>query len=378
MVGFPLMGGDDGRCGISLRAIGQSKRDSAIIVGSGVANALRRIRRERGVSAVVRPASQADALPALPLAGRTVAVIGLGSMGGGMAASLQRAGAKVRGYDRSPEALARLSGLGGVAAHSARHAVDGAEAVLCVVVNAEQTGQLLFGEHGCLEHMRAGALFISCATMSPASARLLGARVQTSGRLFLDAPMSGGAARAAEGALSMLASGSPAAFAAADPILAALAASVHRLGDEAGQAAAFKMVNQLLAGVHIAAAAEAMAFAVREGLDLGDVYRVITQSAGNSWMFENRMQHVLDGDYAPRSATSIFVKDLGIVLEMGRDSDFPLPLATTALQLFLMTAAVGMDRDDDASVVRLYARLAGLELPPIRASAPDPQPAPAA
>ncbi len=305
----------------------------------------------------------------LPLTGRNVAVIGLGSMGGGMAASLLRAGANVRGYDPSSEALARFSQLGGTAACDARHAVEGAEIVLSVVVNAEQTEQLLFGEYGCFKHMLAGALFISCATMSPANARSLGERLQTSGRLYLDAPMSGGAVRAADGSLSMLASGSAAAFDAAAPILAALAGTVHRLGDTAGQAAAFKMVNQLLAGVHIAAAAEAMAFAAREGLDLAAVYRVITQSAGNSWMFENRMQHVLDGDYAPRSATSIFVKDLGIVLEMGRQSDFPLPLATTALQLFLMTAASGMDRDDDASVARLYAQLAGLQLPINRADA---------
>jgi 3-hydroxyisobutyrate dehydrogenase len=313
----------------------------------------------------------ADAPSPLPLAGRTVAVIGLGSMGSGMAASLLRAGASVRGYDPAPETLKPLRRLGGTIARDLRHAVEGAQVVVSVVVNAEQTEQLLFGRHGCLEHMSAGCLFISCATMSPANARTLGERVETSGRLYLDAPMSGGAVRAADGSLSMLVSGSNDALAAAEPVLAVLAETVHRLGDAPGQAAAFKMVNQLLAGVHIAAAAEAMAFAAREGLDLAEVYRVITQSAGNSWMFENRMQHVLDGDYAPRSATSIFVKDLGIVLEMGRESEFPLPLATTALQLFLMTAAVGMDRDDDASVVRLYAKLAGLQLPPHRADAPE-------
>lgn len=307
----------------------------------------------------------------LPLAGRQVAVIGLGSMGSGMAASLLRAGASVRGYDPAPQAITRLSEAGGIAASTARHAVDAAEVVLSVVVNAEQTEQLLFGEHGCLEQMPAGALFISCATMSPANARSLGERVQTSGRLYLDAPMSGGAVRASDGSLSMLTSGSAEACSLAEPILAALAGTIHRLGDTPGQAAAFKMVNQLLAGVHIAAAAEAMTFAAREGLDLAEVYRVITRSAGNSWMFENRMQHVLDGDYTPRSATSIFVKDLGIVLEMGRQRDFPLPLASTALQLFLMTAAMGMDRDDDASVARLYARLAGLQLPQNRSDATD-------
>ena len=175
--------------------------------------------------------------------------------------------------------------------------------------------------------------------------------------------MSGGASRAAEGALTMLASGSRAAFARARPALEAMTSTLYELGDEPGQGAAFKMVNQLLAGVHIAAACEAIAFAGREGLDLQRVYEVITRSAGNSWMFENRIPHVLDGDYSPKSAVEIFVKDLGIVIDMARQSRFPVPVASAALQMFLMTAAAGMGRDDDASVARLYAQIAGLELP---------------
>ena len=115
--------------------------------------------------------------------------------------------------------------------------------------------------------------------------------------------------------------------------------------------------------MHIAAACEAIAFAARQGLDLARVYDVITQSAGNSWMFENRIPHVLDGDYAPRSAVGIFTKDLGIVMDMAREADFPVPIAGAALQMFLMSAAAGMKGDDDASVARLYARISGLVLP---------------
>ena len=161
----------------------------------------------------------------------------------------------------------------------------------------------------------------------------------------------------------MLASGSPAAFARADAVLRAMTERLYALGDEAGIGSAFKMVNQLLAGVHIAAACEAIAFAARQGLDLARVYDVITQSAGNSWMFENRIPHVLEGDYAPRSAVGIFTKDLGIVMDMARDADFPVPIAGAALQMFLMSAAAGMKHDDDASVARLYARISGLVLP---------------
>src|SRR4030095_3399077 len=131
--------------------------------------------------------------------------------------------------------------------------------------------------------------------------------------------------RAAQGELTILASGSPAAFAKARPALDAMAAKLYELGDAAGQGAAFKMINQLLAGVHIAAASEAMAFAAKQGLDIRKVYEVITASAGNSWMFENRMPHVLDGDYTPRSAVEIFVTELGIIQDMARTAEFPVP-----------------------------------------------------
>jgi 3-hydroxyisobutyrate dehydrogenase len=199
--------------------------------------------------------------------------------------------------------------------------------------------------------------------MAPEAARSLAALLDATGRHFLDAPISGGAVRAAEGQLTILASGSAAAFARARPALDAMAANLYELGVEAGQGSAFKMINQHLAGVHIAAASEAMAFAARQGLDLRKVYEVITASAGNSWMFENRMPHVLDGDYTPRSAVDIFVKDLGIVQDMARAEKFPVPVAAAALQMFLMASAAGMGRDDDASVARLYGRITGTVLP---------------
>ena len=160
-----------------------------------------------------------------------------------------------------------------------------------------------------------------------------------------------------------MASGSPEAFARARPVLDAIAAKVYELGDSVGVGASFKMVNQLLAGVHIAAACEAITFAAKLGLDLAKVYEVIAASAGNSWMFENRVPHILDGDYSPRSAVAIFTKDLGIVSDMGRREKFPLPVAATALQMFLMTAAANMERDDDASVARMIAGLTGVRLP---------------
>ena len=284
-------------------------------------------------------------------------------MGLGMALSLKRAGFDVAGCDVTPEAVAKLVAEGGRGAASPAEAAEGADAVVSVVVNAAQTETILFGTGGVAETLPKGAVFISSATMDPDVARRLARQLEVSGRLYLDAPISGGAQRAAQGELTILASGSPVAFSRARPALDAMSAKLYELGDQPGQGAAFKMINQLLAGVHIAAASEAMAFAAKQGLDIRKVYEVITASAGNSWMFENRMPHVLDGDYTPRSAVDIFVKDLGIIQDMARTAKFPVPVSAAALQMFLMTSASGMGRDDDASVARMYARVTGTKLP---------------
>lgn len=301
----------------------------------------------------------ADAVATRP----RVAVIGLGSMGFGMAVSLLRAGLIVTGCDVSAETVARFEAGGGRGVDTPAAAAENADIVVSVVVNAAQTETILFGKNGAADTLAKDAVFVSSATMDPDIARRLAARLEASGRHYLDAPISGGAQRAAQGELTILASGSAAAFAKARPALDAMALKLYELGDAAGQGAAFKMINQLLAGVHIAAASEAIAFAAKQGLDIRKVYEVITASAGNSWMFENRVPHVLDGDYTPRSAVDIFVKDLGIIQDMARTAKFPVPVAAAALQMFLMTSASGMGRDDDASVARMYARVTGTALP---------------
>jgi putative dehydrogenase len=296
--------------------------------------------------------------------GQTVAaVIGLGSMGSGMARSMKRAGLEVVGYDIAPAAIDRFVADGGRGATSPAEAAQGADIIVSVVVNGAQTEALLFGAEGIARVMKPGAVFISSATMDPAVARDLAQRVEALGLHYLDAPISGGAARASSGELTIMASGSQEAFAAARPGLDAMAAKVYELGDAAGTGAAFKMINQLLAGVHIAAACEAITFAAKQGLDLDKVYEVITASAGNSWMFENRVPHVLAGDYTPLSAIEIFVKDLGIVQDMARSERYPVPLVAAALQMYLAASGAGMGRDDDSSLARLYAQLSGAKLP---------------
>jgi L-threonate 2-dehydrogenase len=291
-----------------------------------------------------------------------IAVIGLGAIGYGVAASLARKDWPVAGADTNPETTERFAREFGKATGSSREAASGADVVILVVVNGAQCEAILFGDAGVLASTAPDALIISCVTMDPAHARSMSERVEATGRAFVDAPTSGGPARAAEGTVTLLTSGHENAMQRAEPIFEAIASKVYRLGNEPGVGAAFKMINQLLAGVHIAAACEAIAFAKKLGLDLAKVYEVITASAGNSWMFENRVPHILDNDYSPKSAVAIFTKDLGIVSDMARAASFPTPVAASALQMFLMTAASGMGRDDDASVARLYAKIAGIDL----------------
>jgi L-threonate 2-dehydrogenase len=295
--------------------------------------------------------------------GLKICVIGLGSMGFGVAATLLHDGFDIVGFDVSADAMARFSALGGKTADSLSAAAKGADVAICLVVNAAQTETVLYSAAGAAAAMAAGGTILSCATMSPGAARDFAVRAESLGLNYVDAPVSGGATRAASGELTIMASGAPAAIAHARPVLDCIAAKVYDLGEKAGTGAAFKIVNQLLAGVHIAAACEAITFAKAMDLDIARVYEVITASAGSSWMFENRVPHILDGDYAPRSAVDIFTKDLGIVADMGREMKFPTPIASMALQMFVMTAAAGMGRDDDASVARMIAGIAGLQLP---------------
>lgn len=292
-----------------------------------------------------------------------VCVVGLGSMGFGMASSLLKSGFSVAGFDLNHDAVARLAALGGRPAASPANAAAEADVVICVVVNAAQTEAVLFGGDGVVDAMAPGGVILSCATMSPDAARALAVQAEARGQNYMDAPISGGAVRAAAGELTIMASGRPEIFDRVRPVLNSISAKVYQLGDEAGIGASFKIVNQLLAGIHIAAACEAITFAKAMNLDIAKVYEVITASAGNSWMFENRVPHILDGDYAPRSSVDIFTKDLGIVSDIGRGLKFPTPIASMALQMFVMTAAAGMGSADDASVARMIAGVAGLDLP---------------
>ncbi len=298
------------------------------------------------------------------MAKQKVAFIGLGAMGAGMARALVRAGHTVTGFDVDADREAAFAADSGQTADPA--AVAEADVVVLMVVNAVQVDGLLnangrFGEGGISQTRKAGAVIVNMATVSPAFAA--GTAEALGEDCYLDAPVSGGTLRAAAGDLAILAAGAGAAFDKAMPTLEAMSSKVYRLGDKAGMGSAMKMVNQLLAGVHIAASAEAITFGMSQGLDPGLIVDVIGECAGNSWILQNRGPHIVDGDYTTRSAVEIFVKDLGLVSDISRDARFSAPMASTALQQFLAASGSGLGLEDDAAVAKVYARNSGVTLP---------------
>ena len=293
---------------------------------------------------------------------RKVAVFGLGSMGYGMAQSLLRAGHSVYGFDVVPEAMARFAAEGVAAGDLADIAPD-LDAVVVVVLNADQTQSVLFGDNGVVPMLCSGAVVVSCATVSPDFARGMATACESYQVRYLDAPISGGSVKAAAGQLSIMASGSRASFDAAAPILDATAETVFTMGDSPGAGSVMKVVNQLLAGVHIATMAEAITFGMQQGLAPERFLEVISKCAGTSWMLENRTPHIINGDYTPHSQIDIWLKDLGIVLDIAKANKFSAPITATALQQYVAASGMGLGREDDAAVAKLYARNSGLDLP---------------
>lgn len=289
-------------------------------------------------------------------------IVGLGSMGFGMAQSLLRAGHAVYGFDINPETTTKFVTEGGQSA-TQLNAAEQSDCLVLVVLNAAQTEHVLFGDGGWAAQLKKGATVIACATVAPEFAKDMAQRCEALGLQYLDAPISGGAAKAAEGKLSIMAAGQPTAFKGAASVLDAMAETVFNLGCDVGAGSAMKAVNQLLAGVHIAAMAEALTFGMTQGVSPEKFVEVISQCAGTSWMLENRAPHIVDGDYSPKSSVDIWPKDLGIILDIAKSAKFGAPLTAAALQQFLAASGSGLGSQDDAAVAKVYARNAGLTLP---------------
>jgi 3-hydroxyisobutyrate dehydrogenase len=289
---------------------------------------------------------------------QTIAFVGLGAMGSEMAETLVKKQMRVVGYDMRKEAVVRLEAAGGRGAATAAEAARDADILALMVINADQAEAVLFAA-GALDALKPGATVILMSTCAPGRVEQIAARVEKSGRQIIDAPVSGGVAGAKGGTLTIMASGNKSTFDAAKPVLSAMGSNLFYLGDKPGQGAAMKTVNQLMCGVHIAVAAEALAFAEQAGIDPKLALEILSGSAAQSWMLKARGPRMVDDDTVVTSAVDIFVKDLGIVLDAGRTMKMGLPLAASAHQLFLSASGSGHGHKDDSQVIETYRALTG-------------------
>jgi len=291
---------------------------------------------------------------------KKILVIGLGSMGYGIAQSLIRSGYNVYGQDKNTIQQKKLIEEGGLDAEIPFGDLD---AVIIVVLNEAQTRDIIFGEEGIAGKLKKHTLVIVCTTVSPNFAKEMATACEVKELLYLDAPISGGSIKSSQGKLSYMVSGSKKALIAAKPILDSTSETVFEFGEVVGSGSAMKAVNQMLAGVHIAAMAEAITFGITQGIEPERFLEVISKCAGSSWMLENRAPHIIDGDYSPKSSINIWPKDLGIVLDIAKSSNFSAPITSAALQQFIAASGSGLGNEDDAAVAKIYARNAGIELP---------------
>ena len=290
---------------------------------------------------------------------KKIAFVGLGSMGLPMAKNLVKKGFCVQGYDTNPKACEHFSAAGGMVAATVAEAVAEVDALLLMVVNATQAEAVLFGS-GAIDILPRNAIVCLMATCPPGAVEKIAQRVEAAGGRFVDAPVSGGTAGAIAGALTIMAAAAGSTFGEIKPVFDAIGERIFHVGDKAGQGATFKAVNQLLCGVHIAVVAEAFALAAKAGVDLGILLEILSGSSASSWMLKDRGPRMLKSDPEVSSAVDIFVKDLGIVLDAGREKKTALPIAAAAHQMFLAASGRGEGFADDSQVIRSYYIINGI------------------
>jgi 3-hydroxyisobutyrate dehydrogenase len=275
-------------------------------------------------------------------------------MGRGAAANLLAKGFDVVGFDVRAEALDWLQEQGGTAAPSLRELATHTRIVISFVVNSQQTESVLYGEGGLVGCLPAGAVVIVCSTMDPAYVQDLAERLARDSVHLVDAPVTGGAAGAAKGTLTIMGSGVTEAFDEARPVLEAFGSRVYNLG-AAGAGARMKVLNQLLCGVHLAVAGEAIALARHQGLPLAMTLEILGSGAAGSWMLADRGPRMVSERFDDvRSAIDIFVKDMSLVLDATREARFAAPLAHAAYLSFIQATARGLGAKDDAAVTTNY------------------------
>lgn len=283
-----------------------------------------------------------------------VGIVGVGNMGGGMAARLLSRGWRVQACDLVEDRVRALVAQGASAAATPADAARGADALIVCVVDAAQAEDVLFGPQGAAAALEPGRAVLLCPTIAPQDVERLAARLASSGLAGIDAPMSGGPARARDGSMSLMVACEDAVFGTNQPLLATLSAKLFRVGTRVGDGARTKLVNNLLAAINLAGAAEALALAERLGLDPARTLDVIEQSSGQSWIGSDRLRRAIAGDYAPRAHVTLLQKDTRLALQAADAAGFAGTLGPLAHEAFNRAVAEGHAGLDDAVLYELF------------------------
>jgi 3-hydroxyisobutyrate dehydrogenase-like beta-hydroxyacid dehydrogenase len=281
-----------------------------------------------------------------------VAVVGVGNMGGAMAANLLARGWPVHVCDCIAQRMQALVPAGAQAHPWPAQAAAQAQALIVCVVDAAQCDDVLFGVHGAAAAMHPGQLVLLCPTIAPADVEALAGRLAGHGLAVLDAPMSGGPARARDGSMSLMVAGDSTARHRYRPLLDVLSSRVFEISERVGDGARTKLVNNLLAGINLVGAAEVLALARRMGLDVGRTLDVVEQSSGQSWIGSDRMRRAIAGDLAPRAHMTLLAKDTNLAVQAAAKVGFSGPLGGATAEVFAQACAGGLDGFDDAALLR--------------------------
>jgi putative dehydrogenase len=288
---------------------------------------------------------------------KSVFIVGIGNMGGGMAANLLSKGWTVFVNDIDPEKVEKLVSKGALAQSIQAYIATKSIAVIVCVVDAAQTEDMLFGPQGLAHKLASGQTIMLCPTILPQDVETFATRLAKRGIHTIDAPMSGGPARATDGTMSLLVACPDSVFEEHADLLNALSSKVFNISEKPGDAARTKLVNNLLAGINLVGAAEALALAAKLGLDVGKTLGVIEQSSGQSWIGSDRMRRAIVADYLPRAHVTLLEKDTRLALECALAVGFEGPLGAAASRVFAQAHAAGLAAQDDAAIFKYLSAL---------------------
>lgn len=281
-----------------------------------------------------------------------VGIVGVGNMGGGMARNLLSKGWPVHVCDIDRSKVEALEAIGVLGCENPAQAAGSSAVTIVCVIDAQQSHDVLFGTHGIASALKPGGTVMLCPTLAPEDVEGFAQTLQPLAVRLIDAPMSGGPARAAEGSMSLMVACRNDVFEQHAGLLHALSDKLFHVSQKVGDAARTKLVNNLLAGINLVGAAEVMAMAKKMGLDLAKTMDVIEKSSGQSWIGSDRMRRALDGDFAPRAHMTLLEKDTRLAVEAAKSAGFFGPLGASASAVFAQASAGGHSAHDDAALFK--------------------------